>query len=211
MEYEIIPSILVDTFDEFSDRISQCEEFAQTVQWDLMDGQFVEDSTFSDIADLKQLDTVLSIEVHLMAEEPDEYFEDLAKAGVDRVIIHFESTDKIEDVIQKMNNYDFEKGLAINPETSLDDIPDIFDQLDQVLVMTVVPGEAGKSFMESELDKVKELRDLYPDLAIEVDGGINLQTIRMAKDAGANRFSVNTALFATPDPAQSFEMLKAML
>ena len=211
MKYEIIPSILVENLDDFKERIEICEDFAETVQWDIMDGQFVEQMTFSDLQKMKEVDTVLSIEAHLMVEHPEEILNDLAKAGVDRVIFHIEAVDDIEDLLNRMDDYDFEKAIAINPETELDEIPDILDRLDMVLIMTVVPGAGGQPFISSQLDKVKALRSRYPQLSISVDGGIDTTTIKLAKDAGANCFSVGTAIFESPDPANAFEVLKTMI
>jgi ribulose-phosphate 3-epimerase len=208
MRYEVIPAILVENLEEFQERIEVAEDFAETVQWDIMDGQFVEHVTFSDMAAISEVDTVLNIEAHLMVEHPEEWFDDLVKAGIDRVIIHAETVDDLPAIVERMKNYDFERGVAINPETSVDDIAAVAADLDVLLVMTVVPGSSGQHFLPEQMAKVKQLRKKYPHANISVDGGVNLATIKLAKEAGANLFAINSAIFETPDPGHAFEMLK---
>lgn len=211
MNYEIIPAILVEDLDEFIERIEIAEDFAETVQWDIMDGQFVEQMTFNDPSELSQVDTTLTIEAHLMVENPEEIFDDLAKAGIDRVIVHAEASDDFDKMMGKLLLHEFEKGIAISPETEIDFIREYVDQLDEVLVMTVVPGASGQAFMEEQLEKVSELRAEFPKLNIAVDGGVNLSTIKMAKEAGANLFGVNSAIFESPDPSSAFERLNSII
>ena len=211
MNYEIIPAILVETLDEFNERVEIAEDFAETIQWDVMDGRFVEPETFNDAEALEQVDTTLNIEAHLMVENPEEIIEPLAKAGIDRVIVHAESTDNLPALIARMKKFDYEIGVAISPETEVDEISDVIDDLDVVLVMTVAPGASGQSFMADQLEKVKELRASHPNLNISVDGGINLNTIKQAKEAGANLFGVNSAIFESPDPANAFQLLQAAI
>lgn len=206
-----MPAVLVESLDEFIDRIHVCEDFAETVQWDVMDGQFVDHMTFNDAAALAGVDTVLNIEAHLMVENPSDYLEPLAMAGIDRVVVHAEALEDVEAFVEKIGKYDFEKGLAISPETPVSVIEPVAEALDEVLVMTVQPGEAGQRFLPSALEKVKVLRRKFPHLNIAVDGGINAETIVDAKQAGANRFAVNSAVFHTPDPANAFEVLQAKI
>lgn len=211
MKYEIIPAILVETLDEFNERIEVAEDFAETVQWDVMDGQFVEQETFNDPKSLEHVDTTLSIEAHLMVDNPEEIIEPLAKAGIDRVIVHAESTDNLQGLIERMKNFDYEVGVALSPETDVSEISEVIDDLDVVLVMTVIPGASGQSFMTDQLEKVKELRESYPELNIAVDGGVDMTTIKLAKEAGANLFVVNSAIFENPDPANAFQLMQAVI
>lgn len=211
MDKKIIPSILVDTFEEFNERVEIAEDFADMIHWDIMDGQFVENVTFGDIKEVSKLDTTLNIGAHLMVENPEEMLEPLAKAGVDRVIVHAQVIDDLPAVVKKMEKYDFESGVALSTEVGIEVLEGVADKLDMVLIMTVVPGASGQAMMPEELEKVRELRALYPDLNIGVDGGINLQTIKEASDAGANYFSVNSAIFEAPDPANAYEVLKGLV
>lgn len=207
MDMQIIPAILVETIDEFKERIELAEDFAETVQWDIMDGQFVENETFSDFESIQEVDTTLNIEAHLMVENPEEILEDLAQAGIDRVIAHVESTTDLPFLVERMKEQSYEIGLALNPETDIEEIEAVVEDLDVVMVMTVVPGAGGQSFLEEQLEKVEQLRAKYPDLAISVDGGVNMETIVQAKKAGANWFCTNSAIFESPDPAHAYEMM----
>lgn len=211
MEYEIIPAILTEDFDSFAEHVSIAEEFAQTIQWDVMDGQFVEAITFNNPAELKNLDTGMTIEAHMMVENPEEMFEGLSNAGVDRVIVHAEAVEDLPAILMKMDEYGFQKGVALNPETDIDDIKEVIHDLDVVLIMTVIPGASGQSFMDEQLDKVSDLRADYPELNIAVDGGVNMDTLKKAKEAGANRFGINSAIFESPDPVNAFEVLSSQL
>ncbi len=211
MNPEIIPAILVDTAEEFIDRIHQCEDFAESVQWDIMDGQFVESTTFGDTDALADVDTTLTIEAHLMVQQPDEWLQKLSDAGVDRIIMHAESVDDLPRLVKKANNMDFDVAVAINPETPISAIEGVVKDLDEVLVMTVEPGEAGQRFLPLQLEKVKALRKKYPNLHIGVDGGINGETIVLAHKAGADRFCVNSAIFKVPAPADAFALLKGKI
>ncbi len=211
MQNEVIPAILVDDFDEFEERVQEAEGFAETIQWDIMDGQFVENQTFADVSALSQVDTTLSVEAHLMVENPEELLEDLSQAGIERVIVHAEACDDLTSLVEKMRSYEFEVGVALNPETPIEEIEEVIDDLDQVLIMTVVPGASGQAFMDQQLVKVKALREKYPELNIAVDGGVNLATIQKARMAGANRFCVNSAIFTSPDPANAYTVLCNMV
>lgn len=211
LKTEIIPAILVDSFEEFEQRIRDCEEFAESVQWDVMDGEFVPHTTFSEIAALNDLDTTLIVEAHLMVAQPEEMFESLSDAGIDRVIVHVEAVHDVKTLVKVMRGYDFEVGLAINPETDIDVIAPVANDIDEVMVMTVEPGASGQSFMQEPLQKVRALREKYPQLNIGVDGGINRESLERAQAAGANRFAINSAIFASPDPAGAFEQLQSAL
>lgn len=211
MKPEIIPAILVDSAEEFVDRIRACEDFAESVQWDIMDGQFVDHTTFSETEALAEVDTTLTIEAHLMVQQPDEWLEKLSDAGVDRVILHAETLDDLPRMVKKANNMDFDVVLALNPETPASVIDSVAKDLNEVLVMTVEPGASGQTFLPAQLEKVKVLRKKYPNLHIGVDGGINRETIVLANKAGADRFCVNSAIFNEPHPADAFAMLQAKL
>lgn len=211
MKPEIIPAILVDTAEEFIDRIHQCEDFAESVQWDIMDGQFVDSTTFSETDALADVDTTLTIEAHLMVQQPDEWLQKLSDAGVDRVIMHAETIDDLPRMVKKANAMDFDVAIALNPETPASIIDDVAKDLDEVLVMTVEPGASGQRFLPLQLEKVKALRKKYPHLHIGVDGGLNRETVVLAYRAGADRLCVNSALFKEASPADAFALLASKL
>lgn len=168
---------------------------AQIIHLDVMDGQFVPPITFgSDYVAKLRIASNAVFEAHLMTNTPERHFEDFAKAGCERIIFHAEATLHSHRLAQSLRAMGISPGVAINPGTSVEAILPILDLVDLVLVMTVNPGWGGQEFIGSALSKATALRTLRPDLLIEVDGGINPHTLKLAKDAGANVFVVGNHL-----------------
>jgi ribulose-phosphate 3-epimerase len=142
-----------------------------------------------------------------MVQQPEEWLEKLSEAGVDRVILHAESVDNLARVVKKALAMDFDVGVALNPETPASVVDPVAKEIQEVLVMTVEPGAAGQVFLSGPLQKVKSLRKKYPSLHIGVDGGVSRDNIAAAKQAGADRFCINSAIFANPEPADAFALL----
>jgi len=228
MKIEIIPTILVQTFNEVKERIKAVEKYVSWVQLDVMDGVFVYNETWphsvvpgpakrgtkfsEEIGKLKKLKTKLKIEVHLMVEKPEEEFDDWLKV-VDRIIIHFESkiTNRelgIRELIKKAHKKKKEIGLALNPETHQAVVTPFLKDLDLVLFMTVQPGWGGQELKEWVLNKIEFLRKKWPKGNIEVDGGINNENIVKIKKAGANLICAGTYLYRSKDIKQAIEILK---
>jgi len=168
---------------------------ADLIHFDVMDGQFVPPITFGCglVKDLRAVGDT-PFEAHLMTSTPDRHFEAFARAGCSRVIFHAEATAHAHRLVGDLHERGLEAGLAINPGTPVEAAVPLLDVLDLVLVMTVNPGWGGQSFIPSCLEKVRRLREAAPDLAIEVDGGIDPDTIRAARDAGATVFVVGSYL-----------------
>ena len=233
---EIIPTILVEKFDEAKERIKQVEDYVNWVQLDIMDGVFVNNETWpyaeGKISDLKELKTKVhpvksskggiakqsfnrvKLEAHLMVQEPEKVIDDWLEV-VDRVIIHFESkiTNRelgIRDLIKKVHSQKKQIGLAINPETHIAAATPFLKDLDLVLVMTVQPGWGGQEFKEWTLDKIKFLRDKWSNGNIEVDGGVNDENIKKVIKAGANLICVNTYIFRSRNVKEAIERLKKL-
>ncbi|MBU1177007.1 MAG: ribulose-phosphate 3-epimerase [Patescibacteria group bacterium] len=192
---QIIPTIIAKDFQELQDKINKVELHAEWAQLDVMDGKFVNNTTWQNPVDLKNLETNLNLEAHLMVKNPEEVIDQWIESGVKRIIIHYESTKKITEIIDKIKKAGLEVGLAINPETSLEKIVDFIEKIDLVLIMTVNPGFGGQDFLNESVDKIKQLRGEYKDVNIEVDGGINLKTASKVIQAGANFLAVGTAIF----------------
>ncbi|MFH0805740.1 MAG: ribulose-phosphate 3-epimerase [Patescibacteria group bacterium] len=192
---QIIPTIIAKDFQELQDKINKVELHAEWAQLDVMDGKFVNNTTWQNPVDLKNLETNLNLEAHLMVKNPEEVIDQWIESGVKRIIIHYESTKKITEIIDKIKKAGLEVGLAINPETSLEVIGNFIEKIDLVLIMTVNPGFGGQDFLNESVDKIKQLRGEYKDVNIEVDGGINLKTASKVIQAGANFLAVGTAIF----------------
>jgi ribulose-phosphate 3-epimerase len=225
--YEIIPSPGTEnkTFSEIEKKIEMVKPFVKTIHIDICDGKFANNKTFSDTDSFKEYlkkmaatersgwvaeDKGILFEVHLMVEEPISYIKQWADAGFTRFIGHIEKMSSQEEFVAEAQLYG-DAALAIDKQTSVDAIKVPFDDLDALLVMTIQAGFSGQKFEESLLEKVKNVRGSYPDLAIEVDGGINDETIDVAAAAGANRFVATSFLFNLETPKTQFNLLEQKL
>ncbi len=207
---QIIPTIIAKDFQELNEKIKKIESYVEWAQLDVMDGKFVNNLTWNNPADLKNLETNLNLEAHLMINDPEEVIDQWIKSGVKRIIFHYEATDKHQEIIEKIKKSGLEVGLAINPETSISILDDLIEQIDLVLIMTVNPGFGGQGFLNESVDKIKQLREKYKDVKIGVDGGINLETAPKVIKAGANILAVGTAIFKSNNIEQTIKELKAI-
>lgn len=205
---EIIPAILTKDFQELQEKIKKVESYVDWVQLDVMDGQFVDNTTWNNPADLKNLKTKLKLSVQLMIKNPEEHLDEWIDSGVERIIFHYTSTKKHKEIIEKIKKAGLQVGLAINPETHIEVVDDLIDQLDLVLVMTVQPGRGGQKLLEETLTKIKKLREKYKDVNIEVDGGINPETASKVIQAGANLLVSGSAIFNSDDIEKTIQALK---
>jgi ribulose-phosphate 3-epimerase len=142
-----------------------------------------------------------------MVKEPEKYVEKYLDK-IEMFLIHFESVDNAQSVIDLVKSKGKKVGLVINPETSVQEIQAYLDEIDQVLVMTVNPGFYGSKFLPECLDKVKQLRKLKPSMDIEVDGGINDKTGKLASEAGANLLVSGSFVVKAENPKEAIEILK---
>jgi ribulose-phosphate 3-epimerase len=184
---------------------------AEVIHLDVMDGQFVPPITIGDgvAKGLRPLGDFL-LEAHLMTLSPEAHFEAFVEAGCGRVIFHAEATHHSHRLIQSLHGLGVEAGIAINPGTPYETIEPVLDLVDEVLVMTVNPGWGGQQFIEDALVKVERTRSARPDILIEVDGGIDDETLLKAKMSGANLFVVGSHLTKGPSIADAFRRLSAL-
>jgi ribulose-phosphate 3-epimerase len=173
---------------------------AEMIHFDVMDGQFVPPITFGAqlIRGLRDIGDVL-FEAHLMTLTPDRHFEAFAEAGCGRIIFHAEATPHAHRLAQTLQGMGIEAGIAINPGTPAEAVKNVLDVVDLVLVMTVNPGWGAQEFIAGALEKVERIREWRADVAIEVDGGIDRDTLPVAAAAGANVFVVGNYLVRQPD------------
>jgi len=208
---KLAPSILSFDLSALRDSVPALERSgAAVLHLDVMDGQFVPPITFGDafVAALRP-HSGLPFEAHLMTLSPERQFEAFAKAGCFRITFHTEATVHVHRHVQALKSMGFEAGLAINPSTPVEAILPLVDQIDLALVMTVNPGYGGQEFLPFVLEKVRRLRAARPDLTIQVDGGIAPETIRTAKDAGADLFVVGSYLAKAADLDAAVSTLEA--
>lgn len=195
------PSILAADFSRLGEQIHELDEAgAQYVHIDVMDGMFVPSISFG-MPLMKSIRpcTDRIFDVHLMIEEPVRYIDDFAEAGADLITVHAEACKHLDRTIEAIKEKGLLAGVAINPATPLSAIECVLPKVDMVLIMTVNPGFGGQKLIPYTLDKVRALRamiekaDLKTD--IEVDGGINLENVTEAMDAGANIIVAGSAVF----------------
>jgi len=206
---KIAPSILSADKSKLQEEVNDIEGSADLIHVDIMDGKFVSPTTFNAL-DIKKIKSKLPKDVHLMVDYPikDNFIEDYADAGASIITIHEECKDDIKESFDLIKSKGIKIGISIKPATPLDRIKEYLDDVDMVLIMSVNPGYAGQEFMPEVLPKIKELRKLKPKLDIEVDGGINTETIKQAAEAGANVFVAGSFVFKKEDRKEIIKELK---
>lgn len=210
MEIKISPSMLASDYANLQAELEKCEKGgADMIHLDVMDGHFVPNISIGApvIAAMKRVCSV-PFDVHLMISDPYLYVDEFVKAGADILTFHVESESDTDKTIDKILDAGCKAALAVKPGTPVDTVYPYLDKLSMVLVMTVEPGFGGQSFMESTMPKIQALREKCPDLDIQVDGGINTDTVKIAGAAGANVFVAGSAVFKSDNPAQMIQTLK---
>ena len=199
--YKIAPSILSADYANFESELKKLEATgAEYVHIDIMDGHFVPNISFgAGVVASMRPHSRLVFDCHLMVSNPEHHIEDFARAGADIISIHAEATPHIHGALQKIRAAGVKASVVINPGTPVEAVKNVLNLVDQVLVMTVNPGFGGQAFLPETMDKVRELVVLREvnqlDFDIEVDGGIDDETIRIAKEAGANVFVAGSYVF----------------
>ena len=198
---KIAPSILSADFSRLGEDVKKLEECgADLVHIDVMDGMFVPNISFGIpvIKSIKNL-TKLPFDVHLMIEEPARYVKDFVDAGADIITIHVEADKHIDRTINYIKSFGVKAAVALNPATPVNTIKHLISNLDMVLIMSVNPGFGGQKYIKyssEKLQEVKELADKYnPSLMIQVDGGVDSNTISDVVKAGANVIVAGSAVF----------------
>lgn len=202
----ISASLLASDLSDIKSAALRCEQAGvDMIHYDVMDGVFVEQITFgASVLKWLKKSTHLPLDVHLMVENPARQIDFFADAGADSVTIHAESSCDIPKCLERIHERGMKAALAIKPNTPASVAPDFIAQCDMILVMTVEPGYGGQSFMADMMPKVREIRRYadengFPELDIQVDGGIGADTAGIAKAAGANVLVAGTSLFKSDD------------
>ena len=198
---KISPSILSADFSKLGSEIQDLEKAkADLIHIDVMDGHFVPNITIGPevISKLRKY-TSLPFDVHLMISPVDNFIKDFAEAGADIITIHPEATNDLVNSIKKIKSYNKKVGISLNPETSVEKVLTVLNLIDLVLIMSVNPGFGGQKFIKETLEKVKILKKEIDSknlkTQIEIDGGINFENAKIAKEAGVNIIVSGTTIF----------------
>ncbi len=209
MKTLIAPSILSADFGHLQAELDSVAS-ADWVQIDVMDGHFVPNLSFGAPV-VRKLKTQLLIDVHLMVTNPADRIDEFLAAGAKNITFHAETVPAgaaRKELIARIRKGGATAGIAINPATPLSAISDTVDDIDLVLIMSVVPGFGGQAFIPSVLEKVKELRAAHPKLMIQMDGGIDAKTATLARASGANNLVAGNSVFSAKDRAAAIAQLR---
>lgn len=211
MDIKISPSMLASDFANLESELKKCKDAgAELIHLDVMDGHFVNNITIGAPV-IKAMKKVCDVpfDVHLMISDPLRYVDDFVDAGADIITFHVECDSDINATIDKIIAGGCKASLSVKPNTPIEEVYPYMDKLSMVLVMTVEPGFGGQSFMENMMPKIEKLRKDFPNVDIQVDGGVNPETIKTCAKAGANIFVAGSAVFKSEDPKKTIELLKA--
>ena len=203
MNKKIAPSILSADFARLGEQVAAADKAgADYIHVDVMDGHFVPNITIGPaVVKAIRPHTDIPLDVHLMIERPPDFIRQFAEAGADIITVHIEACPHIHRTIQNIKELGVKAGASVNPGTPVDRLDDILPDLDLVLVMTVNPGFGGQSFIESTLEKIRQMRKKLNERGLgtdlEVDGGINMNTAARAAAAGADVLVAGAAVFSS--------------
>ena len=210
-ELRITPSILNADHSILNAEIAKIAKDSDLIHLDIMDNDFVPNLTWDFAAAEKIIaDCPIPVDAHLMINDVDRLALDYARAGAGSVTIHIEAAENPAQTLKSLRKLGSRAGMALKPGTEIELYSDLLDQIDMLLIMTVEPGFGGQKFMANMMDKVRRSKALIGDrpIWIQVDGGVSMDTIAIAREAGADTFVAGSAVFNSPDPAEMVKMLR---
>ena len=211
---KIAPSILAADLLKLEEQIKLiAENGVDYIHIDVMDGHFVPNLTFGTnmVRAIKRI-TDVPLDVHLMISNPDQYIEEYAKAGADILTVHQEACTHLHRTVQSIHQNGMKAGVSLNPATNVNTLDDILPDLDLILIMTVNPGYGGQKFIREGLNKIRKSKKMIDerglDILLEVDGGVNKDTVAEVVESGANVLVAGSAIFKQSDIVKAMNEIK---
>jgi len=211
---KIAASILAADFSRLAEQIALAEQGGTDwIHCDVMDGHFVPNITMGPlIVAAARKSTSVPVDVHLMIEKPERFISAFRDAGADSITVHVEACQHLHRVVQQILETGAHAGVALNPATTLTTVEEILPEIDMLLIMTVNPGFGGQKFIEASINKIKKARQMIlatgKSIALEVDGGIDVETAPRVVAAGAEILVAGNSIFGQPDIAEACRALK---
>ena len=212
-EIRITPSILNADLTKLDSEIAKIAQVSDLLHLDIMDNKFVPNQTWDFDAAYKIIrNSPIPVDAHLMITDPDIQARRYAEIGCKSVTVHYEACENASLVLKTIRNAGARSALALKPKTDFSVLKSFRDQLDMILIMTVEPGFGGQKFMIEMMDKVRKSREFIgdADIWLQVDGGISIETIEIAREAGADTFVAGSAVFKASDPADMVSQLRKL-
>ena len=209
---KIAPSMWACDFGKIGEEIEFIDSCgADMIHCDVMDGAFVPNISFgSQMIKTIRKYTKKTLDVHLMIEKPERYIDDFIDAGADIISIHYEASNHPHRTLSYIRSKGLKAGIVYNPGTPVDSLKYLIDQVDMVLIMSVNPGFGGQKFIESSLQKLREVKKIIgeKDIMLEIDGGVNEENAHAIKEAGANVLVAGSSVFNSDDPKKAIENIR---
>lgn len=208
---EIIPSVLIQSEQEFLNQTRSVLGAVNMIQLDIADGQFVPNTTWAD-PEVVEEKLEIDCELHLMVQDP---LEEVRKweyvPQIKRVLVHYESDpENTADILAQIHSYGWEVGVVLNPDTPIDVVENFVEEIDAIMFMGVKPGFQAQSFIPETLERIREFKSKHPNIFVEVDGGVNKETIANIAKAGADASCPGSAVFGSGNAAKNVQKLKEL-
>jgi ribulose-phosphate 3-epimerase len=206
----IVPALLTSQKDELIKMTNLCAQFTNFVQIDIMDGEFVPSRSVAP-QDLAGWKSPTKCEAHLMVNDPLVWIQAFKELGAERILYHFEIEKDHVQIIEKIKEAGLEAGIAVNPQTKIEEFQYLIDKIDAVLFMSVNPGFYGAPFIPEVLEKIKAFKEKYPAKLTAIDGGVKLDNFSQVKLCGVDIICVGSAILKAQDPAEAYEKFNKLL
>lgn len=207
---KIVPAILTQDPADLRQKLELLRGHSKWLHIDIMDGTLVPKSTVN-LFELKEASKFFNLEIHLMVEDPFKYFEDCSGIGAKRVIFHGEAVQATEPIFSKLDSYEFQKGIVLNRETSLELVSAYAQKISSIVLMSIEPGAQGRPFDVAVLSKARKAKEMYPHLMLGVDGGIGKENIQSVFASGVDYAIVGSEIIRAENPLEVFKSLEEMV